>query len=342
MTALLLLLLPLAPPAAPDQLAAEALGHAQSARPEQAEALWKKALAANPAHFPSLFNYGFLLFSSERLEEAAPLLARAAKANLKDFNSRFLLGSALLKLDHREDALRAWREALTLQPANIRLMQVMSVEYTAGRYFNEACALGQRAVGIKGDTPEPWLIAIKACQDAQNPAAFALARQAAAKFPQSARAVFEYAFHLQRNGNREEALPLLEKAIALDPSYEEPLFFSGDLLLLEDHHEEAAARLRKAMQIRPDYVAACVSLAKALMALERYDQAIGELAACAKANPTHPQPHLLLSQVYFRKGDEERSRVEKDLSYRLRRENPALMETPQARPFPAASAAARR
>ncbi|NWF84052.1 MAG: tetratricopeptide repeat protein [Bryobacteraceae bacterium] len=341
MTGVLVGLLLLAPPEDAERLSSRALAAAQAGRPDEAEALWKQALAAAPGHFPSLFNYGFLLFNGQRFQEAEALLARAAKANPKDFNTRFILGSTLLKLLRREDALVQWRAALALQPSNIRLMQVMSVEYTAGRYFNEACALGQRAVKIKGDAPEPWLIAIKACQDAQNPAAFTLAEQAAAKFPQSARAVFEYAFHLQRAGRREEALPLLEKAIKLDPSYEEPLFFSGDLLLLEDRHEDAAERLRAALRIRPDYVPACVSLAKALMALERYQEAVSELEACAKASPSHPQPHLLLSQVFFRLGDEARSRAEKEISFRLRRENPALMEAPQARPFPAVTTARR-
>ncbi len=329
------LLIMAAPPEEADRLSAAAIEKAKAGRTAEAEALWQQALRAAPGHFPSLFNYGFLLFSSERYEEAAALLERASRANPKDFNTQFMLGSTLLKLERREEALVAWRSALALQPANIRLMQVMSVEYTAGRYFNEACVLGQRAVRVKGDTPEPWLIAIKACQDAQNPAAFRLAEEAARKFPQSARAVFEFAFHLQRAGRREEALPLLEKAVALDPSYEEPLYFSGDLLLLEDRYEEAASRLRAAIRIRPDYVAACVSLAKALMALERYGEAVTELEACSKANPVHPQPHLLLSQVYFRMGDEAKSRAEKELSFRLRRESPTLMEAPQARPFPA-------
>jgi len=341
MTCLALLLLLLAPPEDPEKLSAAALENAQSGRTGEAEALWKRALAAAPAHFPSLFNYGFMLYSSERFQEAEPLLARAAKSRPADFNTRFVLGSTLLKLDRREDALVQWRAALALQPGNIRLMQIMAVEYTAGRYFNEACDIGQKAARLKGVTPEPWLIAIKACQDAQSPAAFTLAREAAAKFPKSARAVFEYAFQLQRGGRREEALPLLESAMKLDPSYEEPFYFSGDLLLLEDRYEDAAAQLRTALRIRPDYVAACVSLAKALMALERYQQAVTELEACSKASPTHPQPHLLLSQVYFRLGDEARSRAEKELSYRLRRESPTLMEAPQARPFPSASAARR-
>lgn len=337
----LLGLLLLAPPEDPERLSAEALAAAKSGRVDAAETLWKRALAVAPAHFPSLFNYGFLLFNRHRFQEAEEWLSRAAKANPGDFNTRFILGSTLLKLERREDALLQWRAGLALQPANLRLMQIMSVEYTAGRYFNEACALGQKAVRIQGGTPEPWLIAIKACQDAQNPAAFALAQQAAAKFPRSARAVFEYAFQLQRAGRREEALPLLEKAIQLDASYEEPLFFSGDLLLLDDRYADAAERLRAALRIRPDYVPACVSLAKALMALERYREAVSGLEACAAASPQHPQPHLLLSQVYFRMGDEARSRAEKEISFQLRRQNPALMEAPQARPFPTPAAARR-
>jgi hypothetical protein len=33
-------------------------------------------------------------------------------------------------------------------------------------------------------------------------------------------------------------------------------------------------------------------------------------------------------------GDEERARREKEISLRLRREDPTLVETPQGRPFP--------
>ena len=288
MTVLTALLLLLAPPEDPEKLSAEALQNAQSGRIEHAETLWKRALAAAPNHFPSLFNYGFMLYSNQRFQEAEPLLARAAKARPADFNSRFILGSTLVKLDHREDGLVQWRAALALQPANIRLMQIMSVEYTAGRYFNEACEIGQKAVRIKGDTPEPWLIAIKACEDAQSPAAFTLAKEAASKFAQSARAVFEYAFQLQRSGRREEALPLLEQAMKLDPNYEEPFYFSGTLLLLEDRYEEAAAQLSTALRIRPDYAAACVSLAKALMALEQYPAAVAGLDRLRQGQPDSP------------------------------------------------------
>jgi hypothetical protein len=58
------------------------------------------------------------------------------------------------------------------------------------------------------------------------------------------------------------------------------------------------------------------------------------LEEAASVQPDHPQPHLLLSQVYFRLRDEERARKEKDLSLHLRRQNPAFLEATQGRPFP--------
>ena len=64
------------------------------------------------------------------------------------------------------------------------------------------------------------------------------------------------------------------------------------------------------------------------------EQAIQELEEAIRLDPTHPQPHLLLSQVYFRLGNEDRARSEKDLSLKLRRENPTILEAVQGRNFP--------
>jgi Flp pilus assembly protein TadD len=58
------------------------------------------------------------------------------------------------------------------------------------------------------------------------------------------------------------------------------------------------------------------------------------LREAIRVAPDQPQPHLLLSQIYFRMGDEDRARREKELSLKLRRENPAAMEVDHGRPFP--------
>jgi cytochrome c-type biogenesis protein CcmH/NrfG len=69
------------------------------------------------------------------------------------------------------------------------------------------------------------------------------------------------------------------------------------------------------------------------MNLQKWDEAIHELEETIQLDGRHPQPHLLLSQIYFRLGDEGKAKQEKEISFRLRRENPTILEAAQGRPF---------
>ena len=70
------------------------------------------------------------------------------------------------------------------------------------------------------------------------------------------------------------------------------------------------------------------------MKLERWDDAVAELQRTIELDPSHPQPHLLMSRILFRRGDEERAKQERDLSLKLRRQKPESVEALQSRPFP--------
>src|SRR5205085_284536 len=133
--------------------------------------------------------------------EAVPLLELAARTNPRDFNTRYILGQALSNLGRREDALRAWRAALGIQPGNVRLMQIMIVEYEKGRYFREAASLAARALQANSADAGLYFLAIHAYQNARDfKSGLEVARRAAERFPDSARANFEYAFHLELAG----------------------------------------------------------------------------------------------------------------------------------------------
>ena len=105
-------------------------------------------------------------------------------------------------------------------------------------------------------------------------------------------------------------------------------------VLRQGRDEDAIPYLRQAIRNRNDYVPARVTLSRALMNLKKWPDAIQELEETVRLDPRHPQPHLLLSQIYFRLGDEARAKSEKDLSLRLRRENPEALEAVQGRAFP--------
>lgn len=322
-------------PAEAAALNARALALAQEKRLAEAEKLWLEAAEKAPEFFEALFNLGYLHYSQRGYEQAEPWLRRAVRAKPDDFNGRYLLGATLVELGRSEDGLREWRAALALRPDNVKLMAVMAVEYSKGRYFREAAAVAQRALELNPADPNLYLVAIKAYQDAgDHPSALRIAERAIRRFPNLARINFEYGFELHRAGRPQEGLPFIQKAMELAPDYEEPYFFSGEILLKEGRFEEAAAQLRRAIALRRDYMAAWVALGRALMGLKRYEEAAAELRRAIQIDPRHPHPHLVLSQVYFRMGDERRATEEKEISLRLRRENPAAMEAPQSRPFP--------
>jgi len=178
-----------------------------------------------------------------------------------------LLGTVLGRLNETDAALRAWRGAFALQPGNRKLMQVMSVEYSKGRYFAEAARMAEAALQLAPEELALYLVAIKARQDAgQHEEAFALARRALAKFPASARANFEVGFHLHKLGRWDEAMPYFEKAIGAEAGYEEPHYFRGDVLLRREDFDGAAGAFRTALEKRADYTVARLGLARAWMA----------------------------------------------------------------------------
>ncbi|MBM3753850.1 MAG: tetratricopeptide repeat protein [Acidobacteria bacterium] len=321
--------------AAADQLAARALEAAQAGDAVSAEKLWKEALGRAPNHHASLFNLGVMLHRQRRSADAVPLLDRAATVQ-PGYEVHLIRGQNLQHLERREEAIRAWLAALRFQPANVKLMQVVSLEYSKGRYFHEAAAMARQALRSAPNDLNLYLIAVKALQDAGNhDAASLLAAEAAAKFPDSARAQFEAGFHLQKRGATEKALAHLERAMALDANYEEPYYFYGDLLVRQSKYAESIEPLQKAIAIRPGYAPARVSLARALSNLDRVPEALVELESATIVDPKNAQPWVLLSQLYFRLGEEAKAENAKQTSLRLRREFPSVLEALQARPFPA-------
>lgn len=314
----------------PDALNDRAQQLAQSGRAEEAAAIWRQLPLT---FFPAAFNLGFFHYSRKEHQQAEPYLARAAKINPADFNTRFLLGQVKSAQGQGDAALREWRSALALQPAHAGLMAIMSVEYSKGGYFRDAALIAKRALALKPGDLDSYFLAIKACQDAQDPEGPLLAAQAAQKFPASARASFEHAWFLQRGGRAADSAVFLQKAMTLDPAYEEPFYFYGTMLLDEGKLAESVAPLRQAIGNRSAYTLASVALGRALMELDRLDEARTTLEEAARQDLRHPQPPLMLSRLYYRQGDEAKARAAKELSLRLRRENAGALETPQSRPF---------
>ena len=84
----------------------------------------------------------------KRFADAEPLLKRAAHTSPGDFNASYVWGSALSQLGRTDDALRAWREALKLQPRNPRLLVQIGRAYSRDRQVNKARSAFRRALQL--------------------------------------------------------------------------------------------------------------------------------------------------------------------------------------------------
>jgi tetratricopeptide (TPR) repeat protein len=144
----------------PSSLASQAVSAAERGDAGQAERLWRAALERDPAYFPANFNFGVFLHRAGRHEEAVRFLEWAAKLQ-PDHRVHFLRGLNFQRLGRREDTIRAWRAALALQPDNVKLLQVLCVEYTQGRYFREAAVLAGEGANRFPNVEALYYIAIK-------------------------------------------------------------------------------------------------------------------------------------------------------------------------------------
>src|SRR6266851_9733008 len=115
--------------------------------------------------FATLFNAGLEHYSARRFEEAVPPLTQAAQVRPKDFNTHYLLGGALAQLGKTREALREWRAAQAIQPGHVKLLQLMTVEYSKGRYFQDAADVARQALKLAPADASLCFLAIKALQD---------------------------------------------------------------------------------------------------------------------------------------------------------------------------------
>jgi tetratricopeptide (TPR) repeat protein len=306
---------------------------AAQGNPAAAAELWRQIHKQSPTFFPAAFNLGYFHFTRKEFAEAKPYLDAATKSQPNDFNARFLLGQTHAALDQSDDAIRQWRAALALQPNHAKLLGILTIEYEKGDYYEEAAKTAKRLLALNPNDPTTHLLAIKAAQKSQDPAGPELAKSATKQFPNHPQLQFEQAWYEQRNGQTADAAQHLQRAIELDPNYDEPHYFLGGILLDQGKLTEAIPHLEKAIAIRPNYTAASVALGRALMEQENFEEAIKVLEAAANQTPNHPQPHLMLSRLYYRQGNLEKSQAAKQQSLKLRRNNPTLIETRQSRPF---------
>lgn len=294
-----------------DDLVSLAINFAESKLYDNASQLLMKAIRQDPNLYEAYYNLGLMNLRMGQMDAAEKNLLKAASLRPYSFDVNSLIGVIYSQQGKPEASIEFLMRADLLRPNDLKVVTLLALQLIDGRYFDEALRILERTLKVLPDQFELSLLKIQAYYrlykyEKSTEAAIALVN----RYPTSGRANFEAGFHLVQYGKIKEAHPYLEKAIRLDPSFSEAYTAMGNLFAKENDDEKAVFYFRKSMQLNSSNIESYLGLAKSLLVLKQYPEVVELMGKAEKLDPTHPQPHLHLSQAWQSLGEKEKAAQE--------------------------------
>jgi tetratricopeptide (TPR) repeat protein len=164
-------------------------------------------------------------------------------------------------------------------------------------------ALWADAAAKYPDHPFVWLqlgVAREGAGDGEG--ASAAYRAHLERRPESAAGLNNLARALARQGRAGEALPLLDRALELDPDVGPIWFNRGEVLLALGLRAEALRTFREAVELQPELAEAHNVIGVLMLEEGRIPEARAALQAAIEARPDRPNAHYNLGRLLAREG----------------------------------------
>ena len=217
------------------------------------------------------------------------------------------------------EAIERLRAANDARPNNVRVLALLGQQYLQGRYLEEAIETLLIAKRVKPEDPKVLYFLIDAYQqNEQFSKALEVAREALRVHPLDARAHLMVGGQMANLGNCRLGRPSLEEAIRLSPSLPAAYDTLGDCQIEESEYQVALASYRRARVVAPGDLHASRGIAKSLIQLERYQEALTELEASVQTHADDAQLYSELSQVHTKMGNQAQAGEARTRSEELR------------------------
>jgi Flp pilus assembly protein TadD len=304
-----------------------ALSHHQKGRLQEAAAIYRDVLAAEPANADALHLLGVIEQQHGRHEAAIDWIGKAIAAAPARPEFHNNLGEACRALGRMEDAERSYRAALALDAdfaaANGNLGNLL----LAQERLREADKCFRNAVRLEpGNADYHHNLAVVQHGLGRLHEAETTCRGTLALRPDMAEAHSILAIVLLELGRLEEAEKSARDAIALRPAFAEPHNVLGNTLREMGRLEEAEKSCRQALALKPDFAEAHNHLAVALFALGRMDEAERSYRQAIAYKPDYTEAHVNLSQLCLLRGDFTGGW--KEYTWRWKRDDMAVPDVP--------------
>jgi predicted O-linked N-acetylglucosamine transferase (SPINDLY family) len=246
------------------QALAVALQQHQAGRLQEAEQIYRKILAKQPANADALHGLGVVAYQTQRMDLAADLLRNAVAVNPNHFGAYNSLGNALVDLGQLDDAVVAFRHALALRPNYADAFNNLGNALHGKGQLDDAVAAYRQAIALKPNFPE-----------AHN----------------------NLGGSLHAQGLLEESIASYRQSVALRPNFATAHNNLGNALKDSGQLDEAIAACRQALALNPKFPAAHNNLANALVAEGLFSEAIAAYRQALLLNPNLPEVHGNLIRI---------------------------------------------
>jgi tetratricopeptide (TPR) repeat protein len=267
------------------ELLQDGVRYHQAGRLAEAEACYRRVLAAQPRHADALHLLGVVSSQAGRSDLAVELIRQAIK---QSGQSVFYLnlGNALREQCQLNEAVAAYRDAIRIKPDYVEVHFGLGNVLTELRRFDEAAAAYRSAIRIKPDYAEVHFGLGNVLTELRRFDEAATAYRNAIRIkPDYAEAHCNLGAALRRSDKMDEAVTEYQRALAIKPRSVEVYCNLSGAFFDQGRLDEAIVASRKAITLKPDLAEAHNNLGVALLQLGRMSEARTALQKAVQLAP---------------------------------------------------------
>ena len=281
----------------------------------QAVPLYRKALSLDPSMPGLRLNLGLALFKGGELKEAIqvfePLLKSEPASSPDAQRLTALIGIAEYGIGEYAAAVPYLKSAADSDPQNLQFRLLLAHSCLSARQFQCVLDTYHEILKLNAESAEADMLAGEAEDEMRNHAAAIEQFRAAVKAdPREPNVHFGLGYLLWTQNQFEEAAQEFRAELVNVPANAQALAFLADSDMQLNHSDQAMPLIQKAIKIDPNLARAHLDLGILYADSGHHEEAIREFKTAARLSPDDPNPHWRLARLYQSMGNKTEANLE--------------------------------
>lgn len=312
-------------PANPEAMAHIGLLEARQGQYKEAVTFYRKALAINP-NVPGLrLDLALALFKDGQMKEAIPefeILRKNAEPDSPDAQrATVLIGMAYYGLADYAKAAPYLKEGADANPGNLELLLALEHSYLWSHQFKYVLEVYRQILTLNPDSAEADMVAGEALdQMKDNAGATTMFRAAVKADPKLPNVHFGLGYLLWAQKQYPEAVQEFQAELANDPQHAQAMLYMADSEMQMNHADDARPLLEGVIKLNPTLALAHLDLGIVESDAGHNQEALRELLLAEKQTPDDVTVHWRLAKLYRTLGRKEEAKAEFDKASTLNKQ----------------------